>query len=747
MELKTYFAQDRNGNLIPSATVSIFLSGTSTLATGLKTVSGANLTNPFTAGSDGKIQFYAPDGIYDMQVSLGSVDGVKVTFQCIDVQQQLSEASSAADRAETAAEYIESQSANIESNSREQWRRSLADAGITLVNGSFEAGATVSNASEAVWHIAGGQCYTWGGVIPKVVTEGSTPSATGGVSPGAWTSVGNKSFSQSLASNKGMNLIGDVDSVAQLASVSGASVGDKILVRSYIAGSNKGGGTFVAVENTETPDGVVVFDGVGVKWRRLFFAGEVNVFDAGYTGSGDIAVYINKVNSAGYDCLIPCSGAFSSAIEIDFSKGSVRGVNKCTLTEIEGIPGDYALKLFNSNTDYADRDSINANAILDGVAFQFSGTKKIALGGAGTGELSELRISNFGFISSAGLEFLDNSYRIIFDKGAISRSFNDTLIFNSPANSGEVINFNHCWMVDNGGPLKFKNGQFIFNGCSMPAGKKAGYFDPNVILEDNATVVYSNGNIEFQPGQSFVAFVVGGSSRLSIKDSTLLTPSGYSAIPIVANDDAVVSLTNCSLPLYEQTQIASGAAARQIIGGNSKKVMSYGCYPRAGFITANWDKGNIVSAYINSLSNGSGQFSNYSNWSLMQTGSGVVTAGTDTDVPNSIMFSRSLYVTVPSFGATADFYQDCLDCSPGRYFQLGFWAKNAVTSLASIEFFDKEGNSVQGKIPFNIPSVNAWGFYALVDIVPPGASKARVNFAVSGEVGTLHIHNAIYGLI
>ncbi|ANN86123.1 tail spike protein [Enterobacter phage Arya] len=189
MELKTYFAQDRTGNLIPSATVSIYLTGTTTLATGLKNVSGGNLANPFSADADGKIQFYAPDGIYDMQVSLGSTTGVKVTFQCLDVQQQLTDANSAADRAENAAESIEDQTATITANTREQWRRALADAGLSLVSGSFEEGATATTTIDAVWNQEGGQCYTWGGTLPKTVPANSTPGSTGGVSSGAWVSV------------------------------------------------------------------------------------------------------------------------------------------------------------------------------------------------------------------------------------------------------------------------------------------------------------------------------------------------------------------------------------------------------------------------------------------------------------------------------------------------------------------------------------------------------------------------------
>lgn len=189
MELKTYFAQDRNGSLIPLANVAVYLTGTTTLATGLKKVDGSTLANPFTADADGKIQFYAPDGIYDMQVSLGSVTGVKVTFQCLDVQQQLSDANSAADRAEAAADSVESQATSITANTREQWRRTLSEAGLNLVDGSFEAGATAMKSTDAVWHIAGGQCYTWGGNFPKTITDNSTPESTGGVDPVAWISV------------------------------------------------------------------------------------------------------------------------------------------------------------------------------------------------------------------------------------------------------------------------------------------------------------------------------------------------------------------------------------------------------------------------------------------------------------------------------------------------------------------------------------------------------------------------------
>lgn len=72
-------------------------------------------------------------------------------------------------------------------NLREQWRRQLANSGLTLVDGSFEEGAVVNTATDAVWHQEGGQCYTWGGALPKTVTAESSPISTGGISPEAWS--------------------------------------------------------------------------------------------------------------------------------------------------------------------------------------------------------------------------------------------------------------------------------------------------------------------------------------------------------------------------------------------------------------------------------------------------------------------------------------------------------------------------------------------------------------------------------
>ncbi|ATI15877.1 tail spike protein [Escherichia phage vB_EcoM_PHB05] len=90
-------------------------------------------------------------------------------------------------------------------NDREQWRRSLAEAGLTLVDGSFEEGATVGSVTDAIWYMAGAQCYTWDGVLPKDVPPKSTPTSTGGVDSGAWVSVGDMSLKDNLSNSSNDN--------------------------------------------------------------------------------------------------------------------------------------------------------------------------------------------------------------------------------------------------------------------------------------------------------------------------------------------------------------------------------------------------------------------------------------------------------------------------------------------------------------------------------------------------------------
>ena len=152
-------------------------------------------------------------------------------------------------------------------NDREQWRRSLAEVGLTLVDGSFEESATVSAATDAVWHTAGGQCYTWGGTLHKTVPSGSTPETTGGVGPGAWVSVGDASLRSELSKNDGYSHVGELLSVAEFFGLIKQD-GARVKLRSWYSGWSatsygkpSGGGEFIYMSGVPKSkhDGCIYF--------------------------------------------------------------------------------------------------------------------------------------------------------------------------------------------------------------------------------------------------------------------------------------------------------------------------------------------------------------------------------------------------------------------------------------------------------------------------------------------------------
>lgn len=101
MELKNFYAQDANGNIMPNAVCTLYVANTSTLATGLQDSSGSPLPNPFSADINGLIAVAAPQGVYDLEVDRGTNTG-KIRIQFIDVTQVAADAASASAAASSA---------------------------------------------------------------------------------------------------------------------------------------------------------------------------------------------------------------------------------------------------------------------------------------------------------------------------------------------------------------------------------------------------------------------------------------------------------------------------------------------------------------------------------------------------------------------------------------------------------------------------------------------------------------------
>ncbi|MCO1622513.1 tail fiber domain-containing protein [Pseudomonas putida] len=98
MELKTYFAQERNGDVMPDAVCYLYQRGSETLVNGLQDSRGLALPNPFMADDKGLIQFAAPNGIYDLRVVKGARD-YRIASQLNDLTEAIAEAAAQANRA------------------------------------------------------------------------------------------------------------------------------------------------------------------------------------------------------------------------------------------------------------------------------------------------------------------------------------------------------------------------------------------------------------------------------------------------------------------------------------------------------------------------------------------------------------------------------------------------------------------------------------------------------------------------
>lgn len=104
MELKNFFAQDDQGNILGGAVCYLYQRGTKSLVSELQASNGLALDNPFAADQHGLIQFAVPNGIYDLRVVKGSRD-YRLQVQCNDVTET-------AEAAEGAARALEEKLAN-----------------------------------------------------------------------------------------------------------------------------------------------------------------------------------------------------------------------------------------------------------------------------------------------------------------------------------------------------------------------------------------------------------------------------------------------------------------------------------------------------------------------------------------------------------------------------------------------------------------------------------------------------------
>jgi hypothetical protein len=170
---------------------------------------------------------------------------------------------------------IETSEKNIEdlsAQSFEALRRSYAEAGFTLVDGSFEEGGTLTSASDVLLHKATGVAYAWYGAFPKVVPAGSTPTTSGGVGVGAWVDRSDVTLRSELSATDGDSLVGYA-TYDQIRSYSGDLKSIRCGGRDAIYSGDGAHGKFFR-DNSDTTstdnDGTTLIDALGRRWKRRY---------------------------------------------------------------------------------------------------------------------------------------------------------------------------------------------------------------------------------------------------------------------------------------------------------------------------------------------------------------------------------------------------------------------------------------------------------------------------------------------
>lgn len=624
--------------------------------------------------------------------------------------------------------------------SREALRRTYAEVGLNLVTGSFQAGFVMVNMNDVALDEVSGKAF----------------SGNAGTYPAETSTTGFVEVSSRLPPVRYSSIADMISGVSTL-----QRVGDLCFVDDYYGGvtSNNSGVTYYRIvpSGTGVPDGGLYIDlpTVNLQAELIVEDGCVDVAKYGVDRiNGDVALAINAINTAGYDCRVTGSYTQKTQILVDISKGGLYGSNKAliNLDASSFSKYDLAVSIF-STSNYDSRAKVNWNSHVSDVSFDLKKLGVFALGGPNRTESSELLFKNGAIQGAAAVRFRENAWRVLFDRFSIDGCNGVPIQYGPPQNSGEVMTFRHGWIVDNAGDSSIISGQWVFYDTSLPAASPT---TSSIVLSGNADLSFIDGNIEYQGGNSFYAFRATSESKLNIVGGVMQINDGstFTQGIVQATGKANISLRDVSLPLYGLIASDSSEATRQIVGGDSKRVQSNGCRPRAGVIEQNWHLMNIVSPHINIVANGSGQFGNTSGWTI--TPYGVTLSGSvsvSNDVPNNIMFNNSFRVQSPVNGGLT-FFQDIPVSGVGRWFQFGFWCKQVSGSLeASLLAYDSGNNAIvwpgynQVKA-FYINFTPEWRFYAFCYPVQQGTSRIRINFNAQQATASDHyIQNVVFGLI
>lgn len=241
--------------------------------------------------------------------------------------------------------------------------------------GTFEAGATLTDATQTLKYEADGNYYRWDGVFPKFVAAASTPDNSGGVAKGAWVNVTDLTLRSNLArpdgsgiigydtgtvkdyldylkdyldllNNKsGFNVIGSFLNISELRSVAPSEAGEIVFVSSSYSSSvaemHFGGGFFESIDNTQAyqDDGGIMIkpDHPTLIWKRINFTNyDMQFWGVIADGSTDNSAAITRATNYARENRIildaPSGSIHTSEMIPIYSNTGIRGHGKAEST-------------------------------------------------------------------------------------------------------------------------------------------------------------------------------------------------------------------------------------------------------------------------------------------------------------------------------------------------------------------------------------------------------------------------------
>lgn len=262
---------------------------------------------------------------------------------------------------------------DIEASVFDALRRSYAEAGLTLVDGSFEEGGTLTSSSDVLLNKKDGKAYSW---------TGSYPSGGYFVLPGT-DPILSPSFAQCDAQLREQTVI-LFDTVADMKNDLRLSDGDNVRTRGYYAPDDGGGSNYTIIQSSSA-------DGIG---DHQLQSGLVAMIV--HAGIVDSRQYGAKANEPGFDC----SSSISTAMKNPKVKqvtvyGHQYLLSPLDLTEISSdVSGRKKLIGYAGNTGVYDNGNVIENDYSDCLIFKHTQACGIDLSGS-----SMLILENLGMMS------------------------------------------------------------------------------------------------------------------------------------------------------------------------------------------------------------------------------------------------------------------------------------------------------------------------------------------------------------